>query len=224
MELKKFKKQLKQIKKQKSKEWKLHKVRRLRDDAVHPISYKDIECAFVSAHLNVPPKSKILNVGSYNQYIIGLLSNYYVTTLDVRARPSFMDVEEIVTEDVKETTLPDASFDAIISLSSIEHFGLGRYGDNIDLKADEKAFKQFKRLLKPNGLLLFTTTIKRGKPEICFNAHKTYTKEIIDSFSAGFNKEVEMYINKVQLVFCQLEEITDKKQTWDIYCGCWRKV
>ena len=70
MELKKFKKQLKQVKKQKPKEWKLHKVRRLTDDTGHPINYKDIECAFASAFLNLRPQAHILNVGSYNQYVI----------------------------------------------------------------------------------------------------------------------------------------------------------
>jgi len=224
MKMKKFKQQVKEIKKDIAFGYKLLFTKRLKDDTQHPIHYKDLECAFITKNLKVNRKSKILNVGSYSQYIIGLMCKYHVTTLDIRSRQSFIKQEKIVTEDIKDTKLPDESFDVIISTSAVEHFGLGRYGDKIDLDADKKAFKQFKRLLKPNGLLIFTTTIKKGEPEVCFNANRTYTKEVIDSFSAGFMKDVEAYISKKKLEFCQLEDITDKKQTWDIYCGCWRKV
>lgn len=224
MQVSEYKKQFKQIKSQVPEDWQLHSVRRLKDTTDHPINYKDIECAFVSTFLNLPPKSTILNVGSYNQYIIGLLSNYAVTTLDVRSRVPFMNTEKVVTSDIKDIKLAKESFDAVISLSSIEHFGLGRYGDKIDLDVDVKAFVQFKRLLKPQGLLFFTTTIKRGEPELCFNAHKTYTLDIIHNFCSELEKVEEMFISKEKLNFCAYNELTDKSKTWDIYCGCWRKV
>jgi len=224
MKLGKFKQQAKQLKKNVAFGWELLFTKRLKDDKNHPINYKDLECAFITNQLKGKSKQKILNVGSYSRYIIGLLSKYHITTLDVYSREPFTKKEKVVTEDIKDTTLPDESFDVIISTSAVEHFGLGRYGDEIDLDADKKAFEQFKRLLKPNGLLIFTTTIKKGESEVCFNANRTYTKEIIDSFSDGFTKETEEYIGKKKLEFCQLEDITDKKQTWDIYCGCWRKL
>lgn len=202
--------------------WKLYKSFRS-DSGSHPIDYKLMECAFVSSSLNIPMMSKVLNVGSYSLYVAGILSMYKVVSLDIRERPSLMDTEKVVVMDAKELNLQDNYFDAIISTSSIEHFGLGRYGDDLDLNADKKAFNQFKRVLKPGGLLIFTTTIKKGSPEICFNANKNYTQEIIDSFSEGFVKEKEMYINKQKLEFCIPEEITNKPMAWDIYCGCWRK-
>lgn len=223
MQLKIYKKQLKQIKNQIPDGWKLVPIQRLTDTSIHPMNYKDIECAFVSTYLNLPVGSHILNVGSYTQYIIGLLANYRVTSLDVRPRLEFMNTETVITKDIKDVDLPDSSFDAIISLSSIEHFGLGRYGDEIDLEADKKAFEQFKRLLKPGGLLFFTTTIKLGEPEICFNAHKTYQYGNIQEMCSGLQMVQEMFIDKSELEFCDVKEITDKSKEWDIYCGVWKK-
>lgn len=224
MELKKFKRQIKEVRKSLQSGWQFQLKRRLTDDTIHPIDYKTLECAFVSANLDLPPMSKILNVGSYNLYVIGLLATHYVTTLDIRARPEFMNTETVIAEDVIKTTIPDESFDTIICLSSLEHFGLGRYGDALDLDADKKAVEQFKRILKPNGLLYLTTTIKQGAPELCFNAHKTYNQDVLDYFSTGFEKEVEMYAKKAELRFCTQEEVTKLSQSWDIYCGVWRKV
>lgn len=217
---KEFKKGFKTVKKVIPKGWGLYKLNRI-ENLNHPVTYKDLECAFVSSVLNLPIFTKILNVGTYSQYIIGLMNNYNVTTLDIRQRPNFLDTETILVGDAKQVNLPNNSFDAIITLSSIEHFGLGRYGDEIDLVADLKSFKEFHRLLKPKGLLIFTVPIKHGFPEIVFNANKIYNKEVIDSFKEGFEVLDEMYISKSKLEFCNLENITKKTNTWDIYCGCW---
>ena len=46
---------------------------------------------------------------------------------------------------------PDGAFDAVVTLSSIEHFGLGRYGDAMDLDADRAAAAEMRRVLRPGG-------------------------------------------------------------------------
>jgi len=219
---KEFKKQFEAIKSQLPEQWKAFKVVR-NDKGSHPITYKDIECAFATAVLDLPQGSNILNVGSYTQYIVGLLSNYNITTLDVREREAFLDNELVIAGDIKNAPLANGTFDAIISLSSIEHFGLGRYGDELDIEADKKAFERFKLLLKPNGLLIFTTTIRQGGPELCFNAHKTYTKDIIYDFCFGLELVTENFVKKNSLTLCEENDITNIPKEWDIYCGCWCK-
>lgn len=220
---KSFRQNFKQLKKSSPLGWQLYKSYRY-DVGDHPIDYKILECAFISSCLNLPPNSKILNVGSYLDYVAGLLAIHQITSLDIRPRPVLINhIEDVIVGDAKELSLPDNTFDAIITTSAIEHFGLGRYGDSIDINADVKAFNQFKRILRCNGLLLFTTTIKQGKPEILFNANKTYNIDIINNFCHGLEKIVEMFIKKSKLEFCNLNEVTKTSKTWDIYCGCWRK-
>jgi len=75
---------------------------------------------------------------------------------------------------------------SIASLScmhTIEHIGLGRYGDPIDPQGDIKAIEEIVRVLKPGGDLLFVTPV--GKPKIEFNAHRIYSYEQIISYFSG---------------------------------------
>ena len=69
---------------------------------------------------------------------------------------------------------------SIISLScmhTVEHIGLGRYGDPIDPNGDIKAMQELERVLAINGDLLFVTPV--GKPKVQFNAMRIYSYEQI---------------------------------------------
>lgn len=60
------------------------------------------------------------------------------------------------------TLLEDITDNSILSLSalcSVEHFGLGRYGNSIEPDAWEKALQSFQRVLKPQGKLYFSVPI-----------------------------------------------------------------
>lgn len=50
---------------------------------------------------------------------------------------------------------PEGSFDAVVSLSAIEHIGLGHYGDPKDKDGDSKAVANIWRWLKPGGWFYF---------------------------------------------------------------------
>lgn len=71
--------------------------------------------------------------------------------------------------------------DSIASLSCmhvVEHVGLGRYGDPVDVQGDLKAIQELKRVLAPEGNLLFVVPIG-GKAKILFNAQRTYSYEVV---------------------------------------------
>jgi hypothetical protein len=55
-------------------------------------------------------------------------------------------------------------------LHTIEHFGLGRYGDKVDINGFEKGLLNLIKLLKPKGRLYLSTPI--GQKKIVFNAHR----------------------------------------------------
>jgi len=63
-------------------------------------------------------------------------------------------------------------FDYIVSISSIEHDGLGRYGDPIDPDGDIRAMNEMRNFLNPNGLLFLAVPI--GIDMIVWNAHRIY--------------------------------------------------
>ena len=67
-------------------------------------------------------------------------------------------------------------------MHTIEHVGLGRYGDPIDPDGDLKAIAELRRVLAPGGSLLFVTPV--GQPRVVFNAHRIYTYDQILSYFA----------------------------------------
>jgi SAM-dependent methyltransferase len=206
-----------------SKEFKVFQEFRY-DVGSHPQSYIDYECEFATRNLSKRNPTTILDVGSYRIFLLGLLASYKVTTLDVRKRKSSLDNEIVLTSDAKQLNIPSNSFDAIVSLCALEHFGLGRFGDEFDLDADKKAFNEMVRVLKPNGILIFTTTITRSAPSIAFNAHKIYDYKMIRALCEKLELCEETFFSHKMGKFCSLEQVSNLPTVWDVYCGCWIKV
>jgi hypothetical protein len=61
-------------------------------------------------------------------------------------------------------------FDSVSSLHSIEHFGLGRYGDEIDSDGHVRGLMNISECVKSNGLLYVSFPI--GKPSVEFNSQR----------------------------------------------------
>ena len=76
-------------------------------------------------------------------------------------------------------------------MHTIEHVGLGRYGDPIDANGYLKASKELARVIKPNGTFIFVAPI--GRALIEFNSHRIYSYEqVIDMFKGLELKEFSM--------------------------------
>lgn len=131
--------------------------------------------------------------------------------------------ETVITCDAKKLNIPDNKYDIVTSLCALEHFGLGRYGDEIDMDGDKKAFDEMVRVLKPGGHLIFSTTITRNKPSIAFNAHRIYNLKMIKLFCDNLICENEKFYSRKKGDFCSLNEVTIKPGVWDVYCGCYKK-
>lgn len=84
--------------------------------------------------------------------------------------------------DLKQLSFSDNSIESLSCMHTIEHIGLGRYGDALDPQGDLKAIEELKRVLAPGGSLLFVTPV--GKPRIEFNAHRVYSYQQITSYFA----------------------------------------
>ncbi|MES2273166.1 MAG: DUF268 domain-containing protein [Chlamydiota bacterium] len=96
--------------------------------------------------------------------------------------PISIDYNKILSDhpEIKTLTIPEYDenpelFDAILSISSFEHDGLGRYGDPINPQGDLDAMKKTVQMLKPNGLLFLAVPV--GMDHIFWNAHRIYGKK-----------------------------------------------
>jgi hypothetical protein len=56
----------------------------------------------------------------------------------------------MVNESLRDASL-SAAFDVVLSISSFEHDGLGRYGDPLNPDGDMAAMRSTRRLLKPGA-------------------------------------------------------------------------
>lgn len=92
-------------------------------------------------------------------------------------RPAKLNLDNLASNQGDLLALPfeDASIESLSCMHTIEHVGLGRYGDPIDPDGDLKAIDEMKRVLAKNGNLLFVVPV--GDPRIEFNAHRIYGYE-----------------------------------------------
>jgi SAM-dependent methyltransferase len=191
--------------------------------ADHPKNYVDCECEFAARHLRRVRPNNILDIGSYRQFIVGMLAGCNITTLDIRERKTDLPNERVITGDATSIDLPDGSFDAVVSLCSLEHFGLGAYGDRMDVEGDIRGFEEMKRVLANGGVLIFSTTLTRGVPSIFYNAHRVYTLAMVHSFFNGWELVEEKFYSHKKKDYSRLSEITDRPGEWDVYLACVRK-
>lgn len=73
---------------------------------------------------------------------------------------------------VEEFSKMKEKYDVAISISSVEHSGLGRYGDPINPDGDLEAMKDLYNNLKEGGLCFLAVPI--GLDQIIWNAHRIY--------------------------------------------------
>jgi SAM-dependent methyltransferase len=112
--------------------------------------------------------------------IIGSTIPWYESIiLAFGGHPVTIEYNKIICEDprlqvmtVEEFKQNPMKFDAIVSISSIEHDGLGRYGDPINPWGDIEAMQEIKKLLKPGGLFFLAVPV--GKDLLVWNAHRVY--------------------------------------------------
>lgn len=206
--------------------FKLYHSAVFQEDGPHPADFTIYECGFAARMLKkFVPGQKLLDIGSYTQFVVGLSAYYDTVSLDMRARKSFGN-EKVQVADAISLPFESKSFDVLVSLCSIEHFGLGRYGDSFDAQGDLTGFNEMWRVLKPGGLLIFTTAMGLNTV-ILFNAHRIYTySDLLKRFSDGFEVLTEEFFDITMNEFNTLEQVTKNAKSWsdiDVYCGCWRK-
>jgi hypothetical protein len=103
--------------------------------------------------LDFPRHARVLEVGcaeaDWQTPMLDIRPDLQITGIDWRActRPGTTIQGDVLTQD-----FPDASFDAVVGISSIEHIGLGHYeADPKDLDGDIRCMERIARWLAPGG-------------------------------------------------------------------------
>ena len=137
-------------------------------------------------------------------------------------RPPELKLSNLSVDKADLLSLPfkDNSISSLSCMHTIEHIGLGRYGDPLDPEGDIKAIKELIRVLSPGGSLLFVVPIG-GKAKIMFNAHRIYTHEqILKYFSQLKLKQFDLIPEKAEdggLINNPSKKLLNKQK---YACGC----
>ncbi|MEH2286401.1 DUF268 domain-containing protein [Nostoc sp.] len=128
---------------------------------------------------------EILDVGAAESLLSYELAsfNYSVTAIDIRPIVLFHPNLKFVKTDICNPVLPPASFDCVIALSTLEHIGLGWYGDETGDNYDVKAAQKISLLLKPEGS--FILTVPYGKKALT-PVHRIYNQESLQKLVQDF--------------------------------------
>lgn len=108
------------------------------------------------------------------------------------------------------------SVESISCMHTIEHIGLGRYGDPLDPESDFRAIAELQRVTKIKGHLLLVTPL--GKPTIQFNAHRIYSFNLIHDLFTDFDLKNFSLITDEGLFIENANPNLVKDQKYG--CGC----
>jgi hypothetical protein len=101
-------------------------------------------------------------------------------------------------------------------MHTIEHIGLGRYGDALDPAGDIKAINELKRITMPEGDILFVTPV--GKQRIEFNGQRVYSYQLILQLFQGCRlEEFSLIPDKGGIIINADPSLIDQQ---NYGCGC----
>eukprot|EP00960_Hanusia_phi_P046629 757942-Hanusia_phi.AAC.3 len=83
------------------------------------------------------------------------------------------------------------------SISSIEHDGLGRYGDPLDPQGDFRAMRQLEDILEEGGILLLAIPV--GKDVVVWNIHRVYGEYRLTKLLSRWTVELVIGLNQDML-------------------------
>jgi hypothetical protein len=115
--------------------------------------------------------------------IVGIIgsrgSRYESYVLAHGGKPITIEYNKIINEDPRILTFTPNEykanpiiFDVVISISSIEHDGLGRYGDPLNPFGDIEEMRDIKSMIKKDGIFILSVPI--GKDLLVWNAMRIY--------------------------------------------------
>jgi hypothetical protein len=116
--------------------------------------------------------SKHVDVGSrIDGFVAHVASFREIEVFDVRQVAVAVPGVKFTRVDLTVTSeIPTNYCDSLSCLHALEHFGLGRYGDRVDVRGLDQGLTNLARLLKENGLLYLSVPI--GIDRVEFNANR----------------------------------------------------
>lgn len=137
---------------------------------------------------------KHVDIGSSVLTISVLSAQVETIFVDYRPLKTSLPGLTSIAGNILDLSFPDNSIESLSCLHVIEHIGLGRYGDPIDVLGSVKAALELQRVVSRGGNLFVSLPI--GRERICFNAHRVHSP----------NSVLEMFPNMKLIEFSYVDD------------------
>lgn len=168
----------------------------------------------VASHI---ASKKVLHHWDIGSRLDGFISHLltcgiHTTVIDIRP---FRDINigygvaklDFIQEDATNLDrIESGSIESLSALHSIEHFGLGRYGDEINPDAWRIAMLNMERVLAVNGALYLSVPVGREE-KLCFNAHRIFHPRTICNTLKNLKIEAMYLIHNGTVNLFDAEEV-----------------
>ena len=116
-----------------------------------------------------------VDVGSRVDGFVAHVASYReIEVLDIRYNTSNIPGVIFRVVDLMDAGTIESDYcDSISCLHALEHFGLGRYGDNVNVNGWRLGIQNLARMLRPDGVLYLA--VPSGQPHVYFNAHRVFS-------------------------------------------------
>lgn len=164
------------------------------------VNERIIEIPFILQRL--PESGHILDVGCSNSALALQLAcmGYQVTGIDVRSYSFSHPNLKFYQEDISDISIQEESYDCAILISTVEHVGLGHYGDTENL-SDREFLDSVARYVKLNGSIFITVPF--GSFFEC-DWYRVYNSKKLSSLLTGYYLVDKKFFRRISLLGWQL--------------------
>jgi hypothetical protein len=145
---------------------------------------------------------RVAVIGSLVPWIEAILLNFGNTVTTVEYNVPIVDYPNLSAISYWDFQKTENKYDCIVTYSSVEHSGLGRYGDPLDPDGDLKTMADIHKNLTTNGILVWGAPV--GHDAVVWNAHRIYGRIRLPVLFNGFCELEWIDVNKEMILNQQL--------------------
>lgn len=130
---------------------------------------------YVAQKIYESSPEKHVDVGSRIDGFVAHVASYrQIEVLDIRENTSKIPGVIFRVADLMDSSTLETNYsDSLSCLHALEHLGLGRYGDRVNVDGWRLGLQNLARMLKTGGILYLS--VPSGKPHVYFNAHRVFS-------------------------------------------------
>jgi SAM-dependent methyltransferase len=168
-----------------------------------------LHCAWAMRKLTETRPFHHVDVGSYIYFVALAAALTHLTFVDIRPTDLRLPNLDVKQGDILNMPYLNNTIYSLSCLHTLEHVGLGRYGDRLDPQGDRLAARELSRVLAPAGQLLIVVPMNR-KSRVQFNSCRLYSYEqVVELFPTLKLEEFTLIKGKDTIEHAKPEDVIE---------------